>query len=58
MNTKLQLTTVSVNSQMRKNERKKEMILLEFPLAIVQRTNIARLEPPRDAVEVKGVLEQ
>lgn len=31
-------------------------ILLEFPIAIVERANLARLEPPGNAVEVEGVL--
>lgn len=31
-------------------------VLLEFPLPIVQRTDLARFEPAWDAVEVEGVL--
>lgn len=33
-------------------------VLLELPLAIVQWTHLARLQPPRDAVEVEGVLQR
>ena len=31
--------------------------LLEFPLSVVQRTHIPRLEPPRNAVEVESMLQ-
>jgi hypothetical protein len=31
-------------------------VLLEFPVPIVERTHLARLEPPGDAVEVESVL--
>lgn len=31
-------------------------VLLELPLAVVERTHLARLEPPRDAVEVERVV--
>ncbi len=33
-------------------------ILLELPVAVVERTDLAGLQPPRDAVEVEGVLSQ
>jgi hypothetical protein len=32
-------------------------ILLEFPVSVVQRADLASLEPTRDAVEVEGMLE-
>lgn len=31
-------------------------ILLQFPLAIIQRTDITRLEPSRDTMEMEGML--
>jgi hypothetical protein len=31
-------------------------ILLELPVAVVERADLARLQPARDAVEVEGVL--
>ena len=33
-----------------------ENALLQLPLAIVQRTNVPRFQPSRNAVEVEGVL--
>lgn len=31
-------------------------VLLEFPLSVVQRANLTRFQPSRDAVEVKRVI--
>ena len=31
-------------------------VLLELPLAVVEGADVTRLEPARDAVEVKGML--
>ncbi len=31
-------------------------VLLELPVPVVEGTDLARLEPPRDAVEVEGVV--
>lgn len=30
--------------------------LLKFPLSVIQRADVTRLKPPRDAVEVESVL--
>ena len=42
----------------RRNSACLATILLEFPVAVVERAHLARLEPARDAVEVEGVLVQ
>jgi hypothetical protein len=31
-------------------------VLLELPVLVIERANVPRLEPPRDTVEMKGVV--
>lgn len=45
-----------VNREGWKKEVRQEYVLLELPLSVIERTDVPRLEPPGDAVEVERVL--
>ena len=47
---------LAMNSSGIQRKRLLAAIFLEFPVPVVKRTDLARLEPPRNTVKVKSVL--